>query len=167
MTVRSGSFWKDKQGATTRGSKIHEILKHENEADHAENHIRGLKGDIESQELNIRRTLEKGMRSPGHGILRLEMGELSQTCWSRIGWNNVVFTKDKENVGNGKLTGSVRTETNAVYGPMKISAQKLRHSLHLLRSLRRSRMGKIQQKWSPGGRSPSGRKSRLPYKAHL
>ena len=35
------------------------------------------------------------------------MGEFSQTFWSRIRWNNVAFTKDKETVGNGKLTRSV------------------------------------------------------------
>ena len=36
------------------------------------------------------------------------MGELSQTFWSRIRGNNVAFTKNKENVGNGKPKGSVR-----------------------------------------------------------
>ena len=73
------------------------------------------------------------------------MGELNQTSWSRIRRNNVVFTKDKENVGNGKLTGSVRKETNADCGTMNISVQNQRHSQLLLQNIRRIRMGKIQR----------------------
>ena len=47
----------------------------------------------------------------GHETARLEMGRLSQTSWSRIKGDNVVFTKDKENVCNGRSAGSVRNET--------------------------------------------------------
>ena len=47
----------------------------------------------------------------GHETARLEMGRLSQTSWSRIKGDNVVFTKDKENVCNGRSAGSVRKET--------------------------------------------------------
>ena len=60
----------------------------------------------------------------GTEILRLEIGELSQTFWSRIRGNSVVFTKDKQNVGNGKLTGSVRKETHTVSGTMKNERKK-------------------------------------------
>ena len=59
------------------------------------------------------------------------MGELNQTSWSRIKGNNVAFTKDKENVGNGKPTGSVRKETIAVSRTMRISVQN-RHQCPLL-----------------------------------
>ena len=80
-----------------------------------------------------------------HGTLRLEMGELSRTFWSRIRGNNVAFTKDKEN-GNGKPTGSARKETNAVSSTMAISVQKLRHRRLLLLNLRRNhKMWKIQR----------------------
>ena len=47
----------------------------------------------------------------GHETARLEMRRLSQTSWSRIKGDNVVFTKDKENVDNGRSAGSVRKET--------------------------------------------------------
>ena len=57
-------FWEHKKRGKLAEARS-EILKHENEANHAENQIRGLKGHIESQELDIRRTLEKGMRNPG------------------------------------------------------------------------------------------------------
>ena len=53
------------------------------------------------------------------------MGELSETFWSRIRGDDVAFTKDKENVGNGEPTGSVRKETRAVFGTIEISVQKL------------------------------------------
>ena len=94
------------------------------------------------------------------------MGGLSQTFWSRIRGNSA-FTKDKENVGNDKLTGSVRQETDTVSRTMNISVQNRRHSQLLLRNLRRSRIGKIYRERGPGGRSPSGRMSRLPCKEHL
>ena len=48
-------------------------------------------------------------------IFEARNGKLSQASQSRIKGNSVAFTKDKENVGNGKLTGSVRKETNAVF----------------------------------------------------
>ena len=53
------------------------------------------------------------------------MGELSETFWSRIRGNNFAFTKDKENAGNGKPTGSLGKETHAVFGTLEISVQKL------------------------------------------
>ena len=65
------------------------------------------------------------------------MWKLNQTFWSRIRGNNVAFTKDREKVGNGKLTGSVQKETNAVSGTMATSAQKLRHRQLLIQHLRR------------------------------
>ena len=64
------------------------------------------------------------------------MGEFSPTYWSRIRGNNVAFTKDKENVGNGTPTGSGQKETNAVSGAMVISVQKPRHRQLLLLNLR-------------------------------
>ena len=76
--------------------------------------------------------------------LRLKVGELSHTYWSTIRGNNVAFTKDKENVGNGKPTGSARKETNAVSSTMAVSVQKLRHRRLLLQNLRRNhKMWKI------------------------
>ena len=47
----------------------------------------------------------------GHETARLEMGRLSQTSWTRIKGDNVVFTKDKENVHNGRSATGVRKET--------------------------------------------------------
>ena len=76
----------------------------------------------------------------------LVMRELSQTFWSRITGNNVVFTKDTENAGNGRPAGSVRKETHVVSGTMKIRVQNLQHSQLLLQNLRRRKMGKIQRK---------------------
>ena len=66
------------------------------------------------------------------------MRDLSQTYWSRIRGNNVAFTKDKENDGDGKPTDSVQKETDAVSGTMIRSAQKLRHRQLLLQNLRRN-----------------------------
>ena len=68
------------------------------------------------------------------------MGKLSQTSWSRIKGNYVAFTKDKENVGNGKSTGSVRKETNAVSGTMVISVQNQRERLVLLQNQARRKI---------------------------
>ena len=43
------------------------------------------------------------------------MRRLRQTSWSRIKGDNVVFTKDKENVCNGRSAGSVRKETKCSF----------------------------------------------------
>ena len=67
------------------------------------------------------------------------MGKLSQASRSRIK-GSVAFTKDKDNVGNGKRTGSVRKETNAVFGTMVTSVQNVRHRPLLLQNLRRHKM---------------------------
>ena len=67
------------------------------------------------------------------------MGEMKQAPWLRIKEQNSVIKEDKENVGNGKLTGSVQKETIAVSGTIVISVQN-RHSRTLLQSLLRSRM---------------------------
>ena len=87
------------------------------------------------------------------------MGEMSETFWSRIRENNFAFTKDKENVGNGKPTGSVRKETRAVFGTVEISVQKLRHSLLLLQNIRRKhKVGRIYRcRKVPGGKVRLGK----------
>ena len=101
-------------------------------------------------------------------ILRPGTDIMKQAPWSRIIGNNVAFKEDKENVGNGKLTGSVRKETNAVSGTMVISVQCLRHRPLLLQNLRRHKMWEIQREPKVlEGCSPSVKMSRLPCKAHL
>ena len=101
-------------------------------------------------------------------ILRPGTDIMKQAPWSRIIGNNVAFKEDKENVGNGKLTGGVRKETNAVSGTIMISVQDLRHRPLLLQNLRRHKMWEIQREPKVlEGCSPSGKMSRLPCKAHL
>ena len=57
--------------------------------------------------------------------------------------NNVVFTKDKESVASDKQAGTVRKETIAVSGTIKVSVQNQSHSQLLLQNLRRRKMGKL------------------------
>ena len=94
------------------------------------------------------------------------MGELSQTCWSRIRGNNVAFTKDKETVGNGKPQGCVRKETTAVSGTIEISVQKTTTQPTPSPEPSTQTQGVTNSAIfrSPGGRSPSGKISRPPCK---
>ena len=78
-------------------------------------------------------------------ILRPEMEIMKQATWSRIRRQNTVNKEVQEIVGNGKLTGSVRKETIAVFDTIWISVQN-RHSRIFLQVLS-----------SPRGKSPSGR----------
>ena len=64
-----------------------EILKHENKANLTEDYVRGLKGQIESQELDLRRTLE-GYAKPRreHDLLHEEEADRERALReSRIG----------------------------------------------------------------------------------
>ena len=90
----------------------------------------------------VKRSIEQYLRTLN---LRPEMGKLSRTSFSRIRGKNVASTKDRENVGNGKLTCSVQKETKAVSSMKVISVQNLRHRLLSHQNFRRSRMGKIQR----------------------
>ena len=67
------------------------------------------------------------------------MGRLSQTSWSRITGDNVVFTEDKENVGNGQRVVFERRQ-NSVSGTMVMSVQNQRHRLLLVQNVRRRKM---------------------------
>ena len=67
--------------------------------------------------------------------MKLEIAELSQTFWSRSKGNNVTFTEDKENVGNGKPAGSVGKETSVVSSTIVTSVQNLRLSVLLLQNI--------------------------------
>ena len=60
---------------------------------------------------------------------------------ARIRGNNVVFSKDTENVGSGKPAGSVRKEAMAVSGMIHMSVPNLRHSPLLLQNIQRRKMG--------------------------
>ena len=79
-------------------------------------------------------------------------------------------TKQREQRSLGdkeKLTVNVRKETIAVSDTIKISVQN-RHSRILLQALLRGRMReKRREPEVPGGKSPSGRMSRLPCKDYL
>ena len=94
------------------------------------------------------------------------MGDMKQAPWSRIKGQNSVNKEDKENVGNGKLTDSVRKETIAVSGTIVISVQN-RQSRTLLQSLPRKNVTNKARTKSPRGRSPTGKIARLPCKDYL
>ena len=100
-------------------------------------HQKKAKPDNHRLKTMVKRSFEQNL---DHGTWRLEVGELSRTCWSRIRRNNVAFTKDEENVGNGKPTGSVRKETGVVSGTTGISVQNQRHRLLLLQIITRRKM---------------------------
>ena len=57
------------------------------------------------------------------------MVKRSPTSQSRIRGNSVVFQEDQETVGSGKVTGSVRKETHAVSGTIRISVQNQRSTM--------------------------------------
>ena len=102
-----------------------------------------------------KRNIEQNLRS-----LRPEIGEMNQVSWLRDKENNVALTKDSQNVDNGKVTDSVRMETNAVSGMMVIRPLLPELSTpQVLRNALRTR--------SPRDRSPSGKMARLLCKDYL
>ena len=94
------------------------------------------------------------------------MTESNKESCLRIKDNNVAFKEDKENVGNGKLTGSVREEIIGVSGTIMISVQNVRHRPSPELSTPQAVRNPLRAK-SPRRRSPSWRISRLPCKDHF
>ena len=92
------------------------------------------------------------------------MRELKQRQWLRIVGVNVVLNEDKENAINGKQKDSVREETSAVSGTMKMCVQN-RHPkpLHLLNH--RHKEAEVRRgKKNLRGWSLSGKFARQPCK---
>ena len=92
---------------------------------------------------------------------------LRRTPWSRIMEQNSVYKEFLEIVGNGKPTGSVWKETNAVSATISISVEKLHHQIRPPNSFMQQNERKSSRTRSLRGRSPSGRMSRWPCKDYL
>ena len=77
-------------------------------------HQKRAKPHYHSLKIMVTRYIEQDLRSRNSDARdeRIESNIFGIT-------NNVVFTKDKENVGNGKPAGSVRKETHVGSGTMK------------------------------------------------
>ena len=84
---------------------------------------------------------------------------MRQTPWSRIRGQNSVNKEVQENVGNGKLTGSVQNDM--------IKRAKSTQANPFPRSSTLQNVKNASKTRSPRGRSPSGRMSRWPCKDYL